>query len=195
MSQDLATELTVGTQGGGTTILDAVVGVYAAEADLHSAIKHLERERCDMRLVSVLCTAVGQEPHVVGLEPRPTHIARGATWNGIWGWIMGAFLLVPGVGQAAPGRRLLFLPITAGIGTSDGPLVGTLTSMGIPTTGVPRYEADLRAERFLAIAHGNPGQVARIRDLLGQTCHERLDQHAVPARVPSPSSATVPGRG
>ena len=49
--------------------------------------------------------------------------------------------------------------------------------MGIPKDGIPKYEADLRADRFLVIAHGTKNEVERARELLSQTNPERLDVH------------------
>jgi len=102
------------------------------------------------------------------------------------GWIFGAFIFVPGVGHVALGGYLLFMLITAGLGATGGALGGALTSMGIPKDGIPVYESDLRAERFLVIAHGTPGEVDRVRTLLARTTHERLDHHRSAAVAATP---------
>jgi hypothetical protein len=177
MSHQLAADQTTGSDGGSATIPDAVVAVYATEADLTAAIKHLEHERYEMAGISVLGTGMSQERHVIGFETQRTHAARWATWGGLWGWIFGAFVFIPGIGHVAIGGYLLFMLITTGIGVTGGALTGALTSMGIPRDGVPVYESDLRAEKFLVIAHGTPGEVDRARDLLSRTAHERVDSH------------------
>jgi hypothetical protein len=156
---------------------DAVVAVYATEADLTAAIKLLEHEHYAMGSVSVLGTGMSEERHVVGFETPGSHAARWARWGGLWGWVFGAFVLVPGVGHVAVGGYLLFMLLTAGLGATGGALGGALTSLGIPMDGVPVYESDLRADRFLVIAHGTTGDVDRARTLLAQTTHERLDHH------------------
>jgi hypothetical protein len=154
-----------------------VVAVYATEADLTAAIKHLEHEHYDMGSVSVLGMGMSEERHVVGFETPRSHAARWAGWGGLWGWLRGAFVFVPGVGHVAVGGYLLFMLLTAGLGATGGALGGALTSIGIPMDGVPVYESDLRADRFLVIAHGTTGDVYRARTLLAQTTHERLDHH------------------
>lgn len=53
--------------------------------------------------------------------------------------------------------------------------------MGIPEDGIPLYEADLHANQFLVIAHGLPGAVAKARDLLKPTNHQRIDHHSATA--------------
>jgi uncharacterized membrane protein len=161
---------------------DAVVAVYATEDDLSAAIKHLEQSKFDMTKISVLGKGMTEERHVIGFETPGTHTARWAKWGGLWGWIFGAFIFVPGVGHVAIGGYLLFLVVTGGLGAAGGALAGALTSVGIPKEGIPKYEADLRADHFLVIAHGPPDEVLRARELLGQTTHERLDHHeATPA--------------
>ena len=185
MTQQLAQDSSVG--GNAATIPDAVVAVYATEADLTAAIKHLEHETYDMTAISVLGTGITQERHVVGFETQRTHAARWAAWGGLWGWVFGAFVFVPGIGHVAVGGYLLFMLITAGLGATGGALGGALTSMGIPKDGIPVYESDLRSERFLVIAHGTPGEVDRARTLLDRTAPERLDRHR------SPEAATTPG--
>ena len=156
---------------------DAVVAVYEHEADLTRAIKHLEHEDYDMASISVLGKGITEERHVIGFETPHKRTARWAEWGGLWGWIFGAFIFVPGVGHVAIGGYLLFMLLTAGVGAAGGALGATLTSAGIPEDGVPIYLADLRSDRFLVIAHGTPEDVERARHLLAQTTHHRLDHH------------------
>ena len=156
---------------------DAVVAVYSTEADLTAAIQHLEKSRYPMATISVLGKGLSEERHVVGFETTEKRTARWAGWGGLWGWIFGAFFFVPGVGHVAIGGYLLYLVATTGVGAAGGALGGALTSIGIPKDGIPRYEADLRAEHFLVIAHGTPEDVERARALLEQTNTDRLDHH------------------
>jgi uncharacterized membrane protein len=161
------------------TAPDAVVAVYATEADLAAAVRLLEHERYDMSTISVLGKGMSEERHVVGFETAGGRTTRWASWGGLWGWLFGALVFVPGIGHIAVGGYLLFMLTTAGIGAIGGALGGALSSTGIPADGIPVYEADLRAEHFLLIAHGTPGDVLRARDLLDRTPHERLDHHHV----------------
>jgi hypothetical protein len=179
MARSLTTDEDPAPSSSEAAIPDAVVAVYATEEDLTTAIKHLEHAGYDMASLSVLGKGMSQERHVIGFETQHSHAARWARWGGLWGWIFGAFIFVPGIGHVAIGGYLLFMMLTAGVGAAGGALSGALTSIGIPKDGLPVYEADLRAERFLVIAHGTPGEVVRARTLLGQTVHERLDHHQV----------------
>jgi uncharacterized membrane protein len=156
---------------------NAVVAVYATEDDVTVAVKHLEHEHYDMSRISVLAKGMSEERHIVGFETPSTHTKRWAKWGGLWGWLFGAFLFVPGVGHVAIGGYLLYLITTTGLGAASGALAGALTGVGIPKDGIPKYEADLRADKFLVIAHGTPSEVDRARELLSQTTHDRIDHH------------------
>ena len=156
---------------------DATVAVYQTEHELTVAVKHLEHEGFDMSKISVLGTGMTEERHIIGFETPGKHTARWAKWGGLWGWLFGAFFFIPGIGHIAVGGYLLYLLAGAGIGAAGGALTGALTSVGIPKDGVPQYVADLRADRFLVIAHGISGEVQRARALLSATDHHRLDHH------------------
>jgi hypothetical protein len=160
-------------------IPDAVVAVYGTEGDLTAAIKHLEHEGFDMSHISVLGKGMTEERHIVGFDTPGKHTAHWAKWGGLWGWVFGAFIFIPGIGHIAIGGYLLFLLASAGLGAAGGALGGALTSVGIPKDGVPKYEADLRANRFLVIAHGTPNEVQRARELLATTNSDRID-HQTP---------------
>jgi len=161
----------------GTLVPDAVVAVYTDEADLTAAVKQLEHAHYDMSKISVLGRGLAEERHIVGFETPGSHAARWARWGGLWGWLFGALMFIPGVGNVAIGGYLLFMLLSAGIGAAGGALGGALSAIGIPADGVPVYEADLRADRFLVIAHGTPGDVLAARQLLATTSHERLEHH------------------
>lgn len=166
---------------------ESVVAVYKDEAGLTDAIRQLEKAHYDMATISVVAKGLSEERHVVGFETPETHTMRWAKWGGLWGWVFGAFIFVPGIGHVAVGGYLLYLIATAGIGAAGGALAGILTKMGIPEGGVPLYEADLHADRFLVIAHGSPSEVASAHALLQPTKHERIDQHRAAIAPPETS--------
>jgi uncharacterized membrane protein len=159
------------------TVPDAVVAVYTTEEELSRAVKLLEREHFDMSSISVLGKGMSEQRHVIGFDTPEKRTARWAKWGGLWGWVFGALLFVPGVGHVAIGGYLLFVLMTTGVGAAGGALGGALSSVGIPKEGIPVYEADLRADRYLVIAHGSAEQVETARALLDQTNHDRLDHH------------------
>ncbi|MEO7194410.1 MAG: general stress protein [Pseudonocardiaceae bacterium] len=164
-------------------IPDAVVAVYGTEVELTAAIKYLEHEKFDMSHISVVGKGLTEERHIVGFETPAKHTAHWAKWGGLWGWLFGAFIFIPGLGHIAVGGYLLFLLASAGVGAVGGAAGGVLTSVGIPKDGIPKYAADLRANRFLVIAHGTPNEVDRARELLAHTNHDRIDHHSSAPQV------------
>jgi hypothetical protein len=191
MSSTTTTSTTSLTHRSGrdpSTALPAnVVAVYTTEEDLGRAVKHLEQGHYDMRSISV---GRGEQRHVIGFETPRTHTARWAKWGGLAGCTFGAFLLVPGLGDATMRGRLLLSLLTAGVGAGVGALGGALTSVGMPEEGTPLYGADVRADRFFVIAHGTPSQVEQARTLLGRSAHERIDHHQDRRQAPPTRSST-----
>jgi hypothetical protein len=59
-----------------------------------------------------------------------------------------------------------------------GALGAALYSIGIPKDSVLQYEADLKADDFLVMAHGTAAEVARAKAILGTANATRVDVHA-----------------
>jgi hypothetical protein len=99
----------------------------------------------------------------------------GAFWGGLWGMLFGAaFFAIPGIGPV-----LVAGPLVAWIvGALEGAVVvgglsaigAGLYSIGIPKNSVVEYEAALKSDKFLLLAHGTAEEVANARDIL-QTTH------------------------
>ena len=105
--------------------------------------------------------------------------------------LFGAFFIIPGLGPI-----LVAGPLVAWIvGALEGAVVvgglsvlgAGLYSIGIPKDSVVQYEAALKADKFLLLAHGTVEEVAHARSIL-QTTHP-LDiavhaaEHEQPALV------------
>jgi hypothetical protein len=85
-----------------------------------------------------------------------------------------AFFVIPGLGPI-----LVAGPLVAWIiGALEGAVVvgglsalgAGLYSIGIPKDSVVKYEAALKSDKFLLLAHGTADEVAKARDIL-QTTH------------------------
>jgi hypothetical protein len=100
---------------------------------------------------------------------------QGAFWGGLWGMLFGAaFFAIPGLGPI-----LVAGPLVAWIigGLEGAVVVGGLSalgaglySIGIPRDSVVRYEAALKADKFLVLVHGTVADVTTARSIL-QTTH------------------------
>jgi hypothetical protein len=108
----------------------------------------------------------------------------GAFWGGLAGILFGsAFLFIPLVGHVVVlGPLVSWIANGVGgavFGGSMSALGAALYSLGIPKDSVLAYETDIKADKFLLVAHGSATDGARARDLLAATVPERLDVHGV----------------
>jgi hypothetical protein len=107
---------------------------------------------------------------------------QGAFWGGIWGMLFGAaFCAIPGIGPI-----LVAGPLVAWIiGALEGAVVvgglsavgAGLYSIGIPKDSVLTYEAALKSDRFLVLAHGTAAEVAKARDIMHTTRAGGVEMH------------------
>jgi hypothetical protein len=106
----------------------------------------------------------------------------GAFWGGVWGLFFGsAFFWVPGLGPL-----LVAGPLVSWIvGALEGAVVvgglsaigASLYSLGIPKDSILQYETDLKAGKFVLLAHGSVDDVARAKDILTRTQPMTLEHH------------------
>lgn len=106
----------------------------------------------------------------------------GLFWGWVWGLLFGsAFFVIPGIGPVMVGGPLVSWIIgaleaavlTGGI-TALG---GGLLSIGIPKDSVLRYEAALKASKFMLVAHGTAQEVEDARQILSQSQAEETTIH------------------
>jgi hypothetical protein len=93
----------------------------------------------------------------------------------------GVFLMVPVVGHVIVLGYIASMVISA---AESAVVVGGLSaigaalfSIGIPKDSVIRYEAAIKADRFLVMAHGTASDMARAKSLLAMTNPASLDVH------------------
>jgi len=163
---------------------NATVAVYNTHAQAEEAIKRLQKEGVDMQRLSIVRKDYHTQEQVVGYynagNRMETWGKAGAFWGGIWGVLFGsAFFLVPGVGPVLVGGPLVAMIIA---GLEGAVVVGgfsalgaALASIGIPQDSIVQYQTELKAGKFLLVAHGTPGQVHHAEALLA---HARPDRPA-----------------
>ncbi|MGP0090315.1 MAG: hypothetical protein ACLPKB_10230 [Xanthobacteraceae bacterium] len=165
---------------------DAVIAVFADHQGAEAAVKKLAEGGIDMKHLSIVGKGYHTDEKVVGFYNAGDRIkfwgTRGAFWGGLWGWLFGAlFLTIPVVGH------VIVLGYLAAIVTSaiEGAIVvgglsvlgAALYSIGIPKDSVVDYEAAVKADKFLVMAHGPAEEVARARAILKTFNPSRLDLH------------------
>jgi precorrin-6B methylase 1 len=163
-----------------------VIAVFADHSGAEAAVKKLAEAGIDMKHLSVVGKGYHTDEKVVGFYNAGDRIKfwgrRGAFWGGLWGWLIGGlFLTIPGAG---PVVVLGYLAVAA-ISAIEGAVViggasalgAALYSIGVPKNSVIQYEADIKAENFLVMAHGPTEEMARAKTILATFKPSRLDQH------------------
>jgi len=168
----------------------AVVAIYDTAADAEAAVRDLQKMGFDMKKLSVIGKDYHTEQDVVGYYNAGDRMKKwgafGAFWGGIWGLLFGsAFFLIPGIGPiVVAGPIVGWL-----IGALEGSVVvgglsalgAALFSIGIPKDSVIAYETQLKAGKFVLVAHDSQSAVDKAMIALEKTKHGAIARHAVRA--------------
>ncbi|HEV2675365.1 MAG TPA: general stress protein [Aliidongia sp.] len=173
---------------------NAVIAVLADHQAAEAAVKKLTAAGFEMKNLSVVGKGYHTEEKVVGFYTAGDRVkfwgARGAFWGGLWGLFFGGlFLTVPVVGHVVVLGYLAAVAIGA---VENAALVGGLSAigaalygLGIPRDSVIQYEAAVKADGFLVMAHGSAEEMARAKAILGTVNPTSLDLHAGARDEPS----------
>jgi hypothetical protein len=167
-----------------------VVAVYNSHTQAEEALQKLSAASFNIKKVSIIGKGYHSEENVVGYYTTGDRMkswgAMGAFWGGLWGLLFGAGLfLVPGIGPvlvAGPFLAALLGALESAVVVGGlSALAGALVSMGIPKDKSIKYEADLKADKYLLIVHGTADEVERARAILAQTSPVSLETHQMAA--------------
>src|ERR1700692_4577749 len=153
----------------------SVVAVYNNHTDAEQAVAKLSGASYDITKVSIIGKDYHTEEKVVGYYNTGDRMKSwgglGAFWGGIWGLLFGAgFFLIPGIGPvlvAGPFLAALLgaLESAAVVGGLSAVTAG-LVSLGIPKDSAIKYEAEIKADKFVLVAHGEGAELERAQALL-----------------------------
>ena len=154
---------------------NSVVAVYDSHDKAEAAVKELQKSGFTMKNLSIVGKDYHSEEHVVGYYNAGDRMAfwgkLGAFWGGLFGLLFGsAFFFIPGIGPLVVAGPL----VTWLVGALEGAVVmgglsalgAALYSVGIPKDSIIKYEAALKADKFLVIAHGTSEQVESAHGVL-----------------------------
>src|SRR5271155_505116 len=174
---------------------DTVIAVFEDHNAAETAVKKLTASGFEMQNLSVVGKGYHTDEKVVGFYNTGDRVkfwgTRGAFWGGLWGMFFGGlFLVVPVVGHVVVLGYLAAIAISA---IETAVMVGGLSalgaalySIGIPKDSVIQYEAALKADSFLVMAHGTAAEMARAKPLLDPANPTRVDVHpGVTATAPA----------
>ncbi len=175
---------------------NSIVAVFNDHAAAEAAVKKLAAAGFEMKNLSVVGKGYHTEEKVIGFYNAGDRIRfwgmRGAFWGGLWGLFLGGlFVAVPIVGQVVVLGYLAAIAIsaveTAAVVGGLSALSAALYSIGVPKDSVVQYEAAVKADGFMVMAHGTAEEMARAQSILGTTNPLRLDVHA-PAGTEEPKT-------
>ena len=154
----------------------SMVAIYDTHNQAEAAVKELQKSGYNMKQLSIVGQDYHTEENVVGYYTLGDRMLEwggmGAFWGSIWGLFLGsAFFIIPGVGPL-----LIAGPFVAAlVGALEGAvtvgglsaLSAALVSLGIPENSVLEYESEIKAGKFMLVAHGSSAEVKKAREVLG----------------------------
>jgi hypothetical protein len=169
---------------------NSVVAVYHTHTEADQAVKELQHGGVDMRKLSIVGKGYHTDEQVVGYYNTGDRMKywgkTGAFWGGFWGLLFGsAFFAIPGLGPILVAGPLVAWIVAA---LEGAVVVGGLSalgaglySIGIPKDSIVKYEAALKTDQFLLIAHGTAAEVAKAKDIIETTHPAYYTLHAAEA--------------
>ena len=170
-----------------TSAHGSAVAVYESHRAAEEAIRTLAKSGFDMHKLSIVGRDYSTEEGVVGYYNAGDRMMAwgktGAFWGGLWGMLFGsALFVIPGIGPLfAAGPLVAWI-----VGALEGAtVVGGMSALGaglygigIPKDSVLNYETQIKAGKFVVIAHGTRDEVAKSKTiLLGADLHEGKTQN------------------
>jgi hypothetical protein len=175
---------------------DTTIAVYADHVAAEAAVKKLTAAGFAMKQLSIVGKGYHTEEQAVGFYNTGDRIKfwglRGAFWGGFWGlFVGGLFITIPVVGHVIVLGYLAATIISAVEGAvtlgAMSALAAALYSLGMPQDSVIQYEAAVKADSFLVMAHGTAEEMRHAKSVLATTGPQRLDLHSGAGALAEPA--------
>lgn len=181
-----------------TTPTNSIIGVFGTHQAAEDAVRRLDQGGFPINQVSIIAADLTRTETVQGFittgDVAKQGAATGAWVGGIFGLLMGAaFLWVPGFGPLIVAGSLAAglvggLEGAAG-GAGVGALIGALAGLGVSKTKALKYSEDVKAGKYLLVAHGADDDLARAKQILDQCECDELTEHGTQTDVPPTTNA------
>jgi hypothetical protein len=167
-----------------------VVAVYNSHTEAEQAVAKLSAASFDITKISIIGKDYHTEEKVVGYYSTGDRMKSwgglGAFWGGIWGLLFGAgFFLIPGIGPvlvAGPFLAALIGALESAVVVGGLSAVAAgLVSLGITKERAVKYEAEIKADKFVLIVHGTAEELEGARTILASTSPISIEKHEVTA--------------
>jgi hypothetical protein len=165
--------------------LNSMIAVYDTQADVETGLRELHKSTFDLTKVSIVGREHESGEYAIGYLMSGGRMSywgpRGVFWNGLWKDLDGAaYFSIPGIGGV-----LIAGPLAGWIAEalkdplSDGlsPIGAGLHSISIPRPNALRYESAIRMHKLLLVAHGEPREMLKTREILRRSRPEEVNIH------------------
>src|ERR1700683_925638 len=156
-----------------------VVAVYNSHTEAEQAVAKLSAASFDITKISIIGKDYHTEENVVG------YYSTGDSMK-FWGLFYGAgFFLVPGICPvlvAGPFLAALLGALESAVVVGGLSAVAAgLVSLGVSKDRAVKYEAQIKADKFVLIVHGTAEELERARTILAGTSPISIEKHEVAA--------------
>ena len=151
------------------------VYVFNTHAEAEDAIRSLSESGIDVKKLSLVGKGYHSEEHPIGFytvgDKMKAWGGMGAFWGGIWGLLLApAVFFLPGLGLVAMAGPL----VSALVGALEGAVVvggvsalgAGLIDLGVSKDKVIKYEAALKADKYVLMVHGSTEEIEKARSVL-----------------------------
>ncbi len=154
----------------------SLVALYDSHQQAEEAVKKLQKSGYDMKKLSIVGKDYHTNESIIGYYNIGDRMKKwggiGAFWGGLWGLLFGsAFFMIPGVGPLLIAGPFVLSLVGAleGAVTVGGlsALGAALANIGIPKDSILEYETNIKAGKFMLLAHGTEAEVEKARQTLG----------------------------
>ncbi len=165
---------------------NATVGVYETHNTAVDAVKSLADRGFPMDKVSIVGKELENIEDIKGYytwkDPAKAGAGIGGFWGSLFGILVGVgFLVMPGVGGVFVAGSLAAVLLGgvegAALGAASGGVFGALMGLGIGKNKVLKYQENIKAGKYLVIAHGSADEVTTAREILNDTDHHEVETH------------------
>ncbi len=165
---------------------ESLVGTYSTMGDAEAAVKLLSNGKFPIDHLSILTTNLDSEKDVIGFVTQGDMVKdeakAGAWFGGLYGLLVGtAFIWVPDIGPlyvAGPLAATLISTLEGAVtGSTLASLLSGLANWSVDKQHISTYADELRAGKFLIIAHGSQQEIAKAEKMLKNTHPKKLNFH------------------
>jgi hypothetical protein len=165
--------------------INSLVAVYENHVGGEAGVRKLHKSGFDMTRLSIAGQEYPIDKGIVGCYTVAHGFKYWGKMEAFWGPRLGltgtALVLLPGIGPvvfAGPLAAGIAAVLDRAVSVGGFTALNTaLAALGIPKNRVVWYESNLRADRFLLLAHGSARELLLAKDLLHPTGPEEVDLH------------------